>query len=108
MSCEEWPSAVTFHALAGALELVWDTEPTVLTGANLRSACRCSGCESARRRGHPPGPCDGVLLTHIEILGSAGLHCQFSDGHERGIYPWPYLRALTLTSEERNGHERLL
>ncbi len=108
MSCDEWPTAVTFHARTGALELVWDAGVALLSGACLRSACRCSGCESARRRGLPPGPCDGVLLTGVDILGSAGLHCVFSDGHERGIYPWPYLRALTSTIDKGMSHERLL
>ena len=104
MSCEGWPSAVTLYARAGELELVWDALPAVLTGQRLRAACRCSGCESARRRGCPPEPDAGVRLTHIEILGSGGLQCMFSDGHERGIYPWPYLHALAYgagTSHER-------
>ena len=98
MSCDEWPGAVTFHTASGALELAWDGAVALLSGATLRTACRCAGCESARRLGGQRPDHAGVLLTHIEILGSAGLHCTFSDGHERGIYPWPYLRALSLAS----------
>jgi DUF971 family protein len=36
-------------------------------------------------------------------VGSVGLQLFFSDGHERGIYPWPYLYALAYGGAE---HER--
>jgi DUF971 family protein len=30
----------------------------------------------------------------IEVLGSVGVQLFFSDGHNRGIYPWAYLRQI--------------
>jgi len=30
----------------------------------------------------------------MEAYGGHGLHIRFSDGHERGVYPWGYLKVL--------------
>ena len=102
MSCEggaqahaAWPSAVTLNQRAGTLDLVWDGEPASLAQVALRAACRCSECESARRGLRPAAAvAPDVALTAAEPIGSVGLQLFFSDGHERGIYPWPYLHAL--------------
>ncbi|MEO7577042.1 MAG: DUF971 domain-containing protein [Massilia sp.] len=90
-----WPSAVTLDVRARTLELVWDGVHAVLPHGMLRAACRCTECESVRRglkKGKAPAP--DVVLTALELVGSVGLQLFFSDGHERGIYPWPYLREL--------------
>ncbi|HYQ49053.1 MAG TPA: DUF971 domain-containing protein, partial [Pseudomonas sp.] len=34
-----------------------------------------------------------VRIERVEPQGY-GVQLVFSDGHERGIYPWPYLREL--------------
>jgi DUF971 family protein len=79
MSCEPWPTAITLDQASRTVELVWDGEPAALTHAALRAACRCSHCESVRRAcGAAPPLAPGF----------------FSDGHDRGIYPWPYLYEL--------------
>jgi DUF971 family protein len=94
MYCEPWPSQIVVNQRAGELELTWNAQPAVLSGQRLREACRCSGCESARRHGDPPRAGAELRLLRVQLLGSSGLQCVFSDGHERGIYPWPYLHAL--------------
>jgi DUF971 family protein len=52
-------------------------------------------CENARRKTDDalPVAADVALLT-IEPLGSTALRLVFSDGHERGIYPWTYLKQM--------------
>jgi DUF971 family protein len=93
----EWPSAVTLHSVSGSLELAWDEkEGAVLPGPVLRSACRCAECESLRRKGMAV-PVAARLL-RVEPVGEKGLQCFFSDGHQRGIYPWTYLRELVLSA----------
>jgi DUF971 family protein len=90
-----WPSAVTVDTRARTLELVWDDREATLTHAALRSACRCSQCENARRTAGaaPAAACD-VVLERIEPLGAAALQLFFSDGHARGISPWTYLKQM--------------
>lgn len=30
----------------------------------------------------------------IHLMGVAGLQVVFADGHDRGVFPWAYLRAI--------------
>ena len=95
MSCEPWPTALTIDSASRTLELVWDGAPAALAHAALRAACRCSHCECVRRAcGGDPPQAPGVALDRVEVLGASGLQLFFSDGHHRGIYPWPYLYEL--------------
>ncbi|NRF71985.1 DUF971 domain-containing protein [Aquincola sp. S2] len=93
------------HARSGALALGWaDLGEQLLSGPRLRAACRCAGCEQGRRHGQPPQPDAAVRLERIDPVGEFGLQLHFSDGHERGLFPWAYLRELAL--ETGNGIER--
>ena len=95
MSCEPWPSSLTINSTSRTLEMVWDGAAATLAHRALRAQCRCSGCESARRASGEPTPVlPDVALARIEVLGSTGVQLFFTDGHERGIYPWPYLYQL--------------
>ena len=101
MSCEagmppsDWPSGVTLDGRARTLELVWDGQRAALSHQVLRRSCRCSVCENARRTtGTVPDVAADVALVRVEPLGSTALQLFFSDGHERGIYPWTYLKQI--------------
>jgi len=37
---------------------------------------------------------DGVSVTSAEAIGAYAVRLVFSDGHDRGIYPWSYLREI--------------
>lgn len=72
-----------------ALGLLWDDGRTVLDAATLRAQCRCNLC----RQG-PVLPASGLGLCGVEPVGNYGVQLRFSDGHDKGIYPWALLRAL--------------
>jgi DUF971 family protein len=74
----------------GHLILAWDEGSTALPAQQLRARCRCADCLS----GQVTAVGDGVMLSHAEAVGAYGLQLIFSDGHERGIYPWPFLYKL--------------
>jgi len=77
------------------LELDWDGRSAALSQRVLRRSCRCSECESRRRRlGDVLPVAADVMLEKAEPVGIAGLQLFFSDGHSRGIYPWAYLRQI--------------
>ncbi|MDO9002473.1 MAG: DUF971 domain-containing protein [Aquabacterium sp.] len=61
-----------------------------LPDAMLRAACKCAFCESGRRKGELPQVAEGTHIVGWESMGAA-IHLKFSDGHVRGIYPYPYL-----------------
>ncbi|WP_095590220.1 DUF971 domain-containing protein [Actibacterium ureilyticum] len=38
---------------------------------------------------------DGIRITGVYPVGAFGVNVHFSDGHEKAIYPFPYLRELS-------------
>lgn len=90
------PIRIRVHAGRRLLELHWaDAGQVLLAHGRLRSACKCAWCEQGRRQnGVDPAASDDVHLTGVERVGAVGLQLRFSDGHDKGIYPWSYLRSL--------------
>ncbi|HEU6455062.1 MAG TPA: gamma-butyrobetaine hydroxylase-like domain-containing protein [Roseateles sp.] len=89
------PTQVVWHQASGMLQLAWaDGREVSLTALRLRSACKCAGCEQGRRTGRPPVTPVDTMLTGIQPVGASGVQLVFSDGHDRGIYPWSYLHQL--------------
>ena len=60
----------------------------------LRTQCRCAGCVRIRRGGRSVEVPEDVELLAIVPYGPNAVQLRFSDGHERGIFPFPYLREL--------------
>jgi DUF971 family protein len=96
------PRAIELHP--DRLRLQWPDGGAELDAVTLRAACRCAGCRAAARDGRETKPAAALLrLTGAEPVGLYALQLQFSDGHERGIYPWPMLRALSKAAGPRHG-----
>ena len=76
------------------LRLSWqDGRERSLGHALLRQRCPCSQCRAFRLRGLNPVVASSVTVLEIHPQGY-GLQLVFSDGHQRGIYPWAYLAEL--------------
>ena len=60
----------------------------------LRAGCRCAHCLRARIDGVFPERFDGLAITDVTPIGGYAVNIAFSDGHNRGIYPWSLLQAL--------------
>lgn len=101
------PCQVVIHQVSRRLELQWANGQAISLGhAHLRRACKCAWCEGSRRRqtdGTSAGDPD-VHLTAVTAIGDVGLQLRFSDGHDRGIFPWAYLQALATRSKEDHDH----
>ena len=87
------PGALRNQREAGLLTVHWQDAEQVISHARLRGACPCSQCRAARLRGAIGVVQDNVRVERIVPQGY-GVQLVFSDGHERGIYPWEYLQAL--------------
>lgn len=91
----EWPSAISIDRKKRLVELDWNGKHALLSHKVLRQSCRCSVCESTRRALNDVIPVAAdIELLKMEVLGSIGIQLFFSDGHDRGIYPWAYLRRI--------------
>lgn len=89
------PLAVSNSRIDGKLRLNWaDGREQLLDHAELRRQCPCSQCRAFRLRAMAPLVDDRVRVVELNPQGY-GVQLVFSDGHERGIYPWPYLAGLT-------------
>jgi DUF971 family protein len=64
----------------------------------LRARCRCSVCFHAARSGGQLETGTDISILEVRQVGSTGLQAVFSDGHERGIYPWSYLYEIARTA----------
>lgn len=89
------PESVTNDSRTGTLEIRWqDGAVQQLGNAFLRASCQCADCKTARIAGTLSAVPPETRITDIAAVGSYGIQLFFSDGHERGIYPWIYLRRL--------------
>jgi DUF971 family protein len=80
---------------SSTLEISWnDGYVSHYKITELRRACRCTTCRQLSAK-HVPIPCpDDIRIISIVAAGSNAIQIGFSDGHDRGIYPWDYLRQL--------------
>lgn len=88
------PTNLHFRRKSQRLELIWE-DGTIdkLDTTGLREACLCSSCRAAKLQ-NLFALVEPVRVTEFRFLGIAGLQIVFSDGHERGVFPWRYLREL--------------
>lgn len=83
----------------GRLRLEWAQGAQWIDHARLRRECPCSQCRAFRLRGSQPWVSEAVRVVQIHPQGY-GVQLVFSDGHQRGIYPWAYLAAMGSNQEE--------
>jgi DUF971 family protein len=90
------PTRISVSEDLGSLELTTaDGSVIRLTAARLRGACKCAHCIRARIDGIFPETFDGIAIVQVSPVGDYAINPAFSDGHARGIYPWPFLLGLS-------------
>jgi len=90
------PTVAAYEASADLATLVVRTTQDDVVGIaaeQLRLSCKCAHCTRARFDDRFPERFPGIAITEIGDLGY-GLNISFSAGHNRGIYPKPYLLSL--------------
>jgi DUF971 family protein len=77
------------------LSVTWDDGRTdELSAALLRRSSRAASAVRAAIDDAPTSVAEDIRLTDIQPIGAYAVQLSFSDGHDRGIYPWVYLRDL--------------
>ena len=92
----DYPAEISNDRADRILTITWqDGARQQWPHAQLRAHCKCTQCQSQRLLGSTPQtPPQESRVDQVRMVGNYGLQLTFNDGHERGIYPWPYLRAL--------------
>jgi len=78
------------------LSVTWENGATVRYPATLlRERARDAGQVRLEVDGWAvPAPAD-LTITSIEPIGNYAVRLGFSDGHDRGIFPWAFLNDMT-------------
>lgn len=77
---------------------VWrDKREDALNTQTLRDTCRSSNALRARIDGRQADLSPDLTTQKVELVGGIALNLAFSDGEDRGIYPWRFLRELAGT-----------
>jgi DUF971 family protein len=94
----EMPEELVLQQGGTTLELRFAASPAVAVTADaLRAACRCAWCTKARVVGGFPPGFSGLSIQQIKPIGTYAANIVFSDGHDRGVFPWSYLREIATT-----------
>jgi DUF971 family protein len=89
------PTEISVSRNGSDVAVRWpDGSVSRLAAPLLRANCRSAPALRDRHDGKPAANVSGVSITALEPVGGYGLNVRFSDGHDRGIYPWGYLREL--------------
>lgn len=88
------PTDIQLKKASALLDIDWaDGSHSQLSGLQLRQYCACSRCR-ARNRVGVSMVTDNNTIENLNLIGAAGLQIIFADGHDRGVFPWGYLRAI--------------
>jgi len=77
------------------LTLQWDDGEARVATSLLRQSCRCTDCRRLEAQGGAVTLAPDLSVAGALPVGDYGVQLLFSDGHDRGIYPWSYLRELS-------------
>jgi DUF971 family protein len=78
---------------AGRLRIEWADRSIELDGGLLRARCRCAECRSLHLQEIRITAAPDTTIRAALPMGY-GVQLRFSDGHDRGIFPWAYLAEL--------------
>ena len=77
------------------LTMTWvDGAKTTLSAAYLRQEAKDAWAIRERLDHGQVSVLPGIRITGLSQIGN-GVNIHFSDGHEKAIYPFPYLRELS-------------
>jgi DUF971 family protein len=89
------PQKVAFKKGEFALSVTWKNgESSTISGEELRRYCACSECRARNVVGISIITESSKIET-VGMIGGQALQATFIDGHDKGIYPWPYLYAIS-------------
>jgi DUF971 family protein len=93
------PKLVTLRRDGRSLAMAEATGAETRASAEaLRLACRCAWCSRARIDGTFPAAAPEARITFAEPIGGYALRLHFSDGHDRGIFPWSFIRDIAASA----------
>ena len=95
------PTEIRLDRSRTQLSVVWETGATSSYPASLlREKARDAGSVRTTINDWAVPADSDLQITRVEPIGNYAVRLAFSDGHDRGIFPWPYLAEI---AEMRSG-----
>ena len=89
------PHTIETGPSGGQLQITWpDGSRCSIAAGALWSGCRSAVGTRRRLEGRHLDVPQALRITSVTPVGSYGVNIAFSDGHDRGIYPWSLLAEL--------------
>lgn len=88
------PLQLKVTAARSLLSVTWDDGAVSLIPASVLRARSRAAQQVRADLEDKDRSFETVTVTNAEAIGSYAIRLAFSDGHDRGIYPWSYLREI--------------
>lgn len=89
------PSEIRLNRERTRLSVTWDTGKTIDYPATfLRERSRDANSVRFAVDGWAVPATSDLTITEVEPIGNYAVRLSFSDGHDRGIFPWAYLTEI--------------
>ncbi|HEY7772781.1 MAG TPA: gamma-butyrobetaine hydroxylase-like domain-containing protein [Marinagarivorans sp.] len=90
------PQKLRLKEVTDELEVTWKNgEVYCIAADDLRRYCACSSCR-ARQLVGVRLVTESSKIVAINLIAQQAVQVVFADGHDRGIFPWPYLNAIAV------------
>jgi DUF971 family protein len=91
-----YPTEVRLDRQRTHLSVTWESGTTTVYPATLlRENARDASSVRFAVNGWNVPAAAGLTITGVEPIGNYAVRLTFSDGHDRGIFPWAYLNEIT-------------
>ena len=89
------PTSIRLDKSRTQLSVTWDSGATCTYPATLlRERARDAGSVRMALNDWAVPVAPNLQITAIDAVGNYAVRLAFSDGHDRGIFPWPYLAEI--------------
>jgi DUF971 family protein len=99
------PTEIRLDASRTQLSVTWENGATSTYAASLLRQCaRDAGSVRMALNDWAMPATPDLSITAIDPIGNYAIRLTFSDGHDRGIFPWPYLAELAEAQASTTRH----
>jgi DUF971 family protein len=99
------PTEIRLDASRTQLLVTWDNGVTSTYAASaLRDRARDAGSVRTAINDWAVPAAPDLTITAVDPVGNYAVRLAFSDGHDRGIFPWPYLAEIAELRPGLSGH----
>lgn len=89
------PTEIRLNRDRTRLSVTWDNGKTIdYSAALLRERARDASSVRLEVNGLAVPAASSLTITNVEPIGNYAVRLAFSDGHDRGIFPWRYLSEI--------------